>query len=229
MAAAPRAGPGPDYRRGSALMRMFEALRILLGAVMALTALQYFMPFLLDLPTARFDDPLAARLMLAFERSGLLAVAKFIHLAAGALLLARRAVPFALAALMPVNLCGLFIALVVEGHALVGLLAILTVALNALLMVAHLSAYRGVLAGGQLADGESDEPGGTFESLFVMPQGRAPLRAYAAGAAVLLAALAFYAFVVPFSNGPTGLVTLVVPAVILAIGAVRAAARGRSG
>jgi hypothetical protein len=209
-------------------MRPLEALRILLGAVMALTAVQYFMPFLLDLPTARWNDPLASRLMLAFERSGLLAVAKFIHLAAGALLLARRAVPFALAALMPVNLCGLFIALIVEGDVIVGLLAVLTVALNALLMFAHLSAYRGILAGGQLADGERPEPGGTFESLFVMPQGQAPLRSYAAGAALLLAALAFYAFVVPFTNGTTGLVTLAVPAMILAIGAGRALLRTRA-
>jgi hypothetical protein len=210
-------------------MRAFEALRILLGAVMVLTAVQYFLPFLLDLPTARWDDPLAARLMLAFDRSGLLAVAKFIHLAAGTLLLAKRAVPFALAALMPVNACGLFVALVVEGDPLVGLLAILTVSLNALLMFAHLSAYRGVLAAGQLADGERPEPGGTFESLFVMPQGRAPLRAYAVGAALLLAALAFYAYVVPFSNGTTGLVTLVVPAIVLVIGAARAGIRQRAG
>jgi hypothetical protein len=209
-------------------MRALEALRILLGTVMVVTAVQYFLPFLLDLPTARWDDPLAARLMLAFDRSGLLAVAKFIHLAGGTLLLVRRAVPFALAALMPVNACGLFIALMVEGDPLVGLLAILTVALNALLMFAHLSAYQGVLAGGQLADGEHPEPGGTFESLFVIPQGRAPLRAYAAGAVLLLAALAFYGYVVPFTNGTTGLVTLAVPAIILAIGAVRAMIRERA-
>ena len=44
-------------------------------------------------------------------------------------------------------------------------------------------------------------------------------------ALVLAAALAFYWFVVPFSNGTTGLVTLAVPALILAAGWVRALAR----
>jgi hypothetical protein len=42
---------------------------------------------------------------------------------------------------------------------------------------------------------------------------------------VLAAALAFYWFVVPFSNGTTGVVTLAVPTVILAAGWARALAR----
>ena len=98
---------------------------------MVVTALRYFMPLLLPfVPDGEWEDPMAVRLMTAFDKSGLLAVAKFIHLAAGLLLLANRAVPFALAALMPVNLCGLFIALFIEGDPLVAVLAVLTVALN---------------------------------------------------------------------------------------------------
>ena len=84
------------------MTRWLEALRLLLGTTMVVTAVQYFLPFLLPfLPAAEWNDAMAQRLMTAFDRSGLLAVAKFIHLAAGALLLANRAVPFALAALMP--------------------------------------------------------------------------------------------------------------------------------
>ena len=165
---------------------------------------------------------MAARLMSAFDRSGLLAVAQFIHLVAGVLLLSNRAVPFALAALMPVNVCGTFISLFVEGDALIALLAVLTLALNALLMLAYLPWYRGVLEGGQLADGEEAEDGRNFESLFVNPFGTAPAAAYLGGALVLAAALAFYWFVVPFSNGTTGLVMLAVPAVLLAAGWLRA-------
>ena len=138
------------------------------------------------------------------------------------LLLSNRAVPFALAALMPVNLCGLFIALFIEGDALIGVLAVLTVALNALLMLAYLPAYKGVLEGGQLADGETPEDGGNYESLYANPFGQTPPAAYLGGALVLAAALAFYWFVVPGLNGTTGLVTLAVPTLILAAGWIRA-------
>lgn len=205
------------------MTRTFDALRLLLGALMVVTAIQYFMPFLLGfLPAATWDNPMAARLMTAFDKSGLLAVAKFIHLLAGALLLSNRAVPFALAALMPVNVCAAYIALVLEGDPLIAFVALLALALNGLLMLAYLPAYRGVLEGGQLADGEEPEDGRNYESLFVNPLGKAPPAAYLGGALVLAAALAFYLFVVPGLNGTTGLVTLAVPALLLAAGWVRA-------
>ena len=210
------------------MTRWLEALRLLLGTTMVVTAVQYFLPFLLPfLPAAEWNDAMAQRLMTAFDRSGLLAVAKFIHLAAGALLLANRAVPFALAALMPVNVCALFIALLIEGAPALAVLAVLTAALNALLMLAYLPYYRGVLEGGQLADGEGPDDGRNFESLFVNPLSGAPTGAYLGGGLVLAAALAFYWFVVPFSNGTTGLVTLAVPALAFAAGLMRSRTRRR--
>ena len=210
------------------MTRWLEALRLLLGTTMVVTAVQYFLPFLLPfLPAAEWNDAMAQRLMTAFDRSGLLAVAKFIHLAAGALLLANRAVPFALAALMPVNVCALFIALLIEGAPALAVLAVLTAALNALLMLAYLPYYRGVLDGGQLADGEGPDDGRNFESLFVNPLSGAPTGAYLGGGLVLAAALAFYWFVVPFSNGTTGLVTLAVPALAFAAGLMRSLTRRR--
>jgi putative oxidoreductase len=210
------------------MTRVLDALRLLLGTVMVITALRYFMPPLLPfVPAAEWHDPMAVRLMTGFDQSGLGAVARFIHLVAGMLLLTNRAVPFALAALMPVNVCGLFIALFIEGDAVVGLLAVLTVALNGLLMLAYLPAYRGVLEADQLADGEGPEDGRNYESLFVNPLGNAPPAAYFGGALVLAAALAFYGFVVPYSNGTTGLVTLAIPALIMAVGWARAQSRRR--
>ena len=210
------------------MTRWLEALRLLLGTTMVVTAVQYFLPFLLPfLPAAEWNDAMAQRLMTAFDRSGLLAVAKFIHLAAGALLLANRAVPFALAALMPVNVCALFIALFIEGAPALAVLAVLTAVLNALLMLAYLPYYRGVLEGGQLADGEGPDDGRNFESLFVNPLSGAPTGAYLGGGLVLAAALAFYWFVVPFSNGTTGLVTLAVPALAFAAGLMRSLTRRR--
>jgi len=205
------------------MIRLVDGLRLLLGAVMTVTALDYFLPALVPLVGQYgFQDPMAARVMTAFDSSGLLAVAKFIHLIAGLLLLSNRAVPFALAALMPVNLCGLFISLFIEAGPLIAVLAALTVALNAALMLAYLPYYRGVLEGGQLADGEAPDAGANYESLFVNPLSAAPPAAYFGAALVLVAALAFYWFVVPFSNGTTGLVTLAVPAVLFAAGWARA-------
>ena len=206
--------------------RTLDALRVLLGAVMVVTALQYFLPSLLGfLPIATWEDPMAVRLMAEFHRSGLLAVAKFIHLVAGALLLSNRAVPFALAALMPVNVCGTFISLFVEGDPLIGLLAVLTIALNGLLMLAYLPWYRGVLEPGRLADGEGPEPGRNYVSLSVNPMGGAPASAYPAAALVLLAAFAFYWYVVLGLNSTTGLVVLAIPAVLLAAGWISALTR----
>ena len=210
------------------MTRPLDLLRLLLGAVMVVTALDYFLPSLVPIvEQARWNDPMAARVMSAFDRSGLLAVAKFIHLLAGGLLLTNRAVPFALAALMPVNVCGLYISLFIEGGPLLALLAVLTVALNALLMLAYLPNYRGVLEGGQMADGEAAEVGQNYESLFVNPLSGAPPRAYLGGGLVLAAAFAFYWFVVPFANGTTGLVTLSIPALLLGAGWARAATMRR--
>lgn len=205
------------------MTRPLDLLRLLLGAVLVATALRYFVPFLLPfVPQHEWSDPMAARVMAGFEKSGLLAVAKFIHLVAGLTLLTNRAAPFGLAALMPVNLCGLYISLFLEGDPLVALLAVLMVAGNALLMLAYLPHYAGVLGKKYLADGEGPEPGANYESLFVNPMSGAPAAAYLAGGAVLLAALAFYWLVVPGLNGGTGLVTLAIPAVLFAVGLFRA-------
>lgn len=211
------------------MSRPLDFLRVVLGVVLVVTALDFFLPHLMPfVPDARWHDPMALRLMTNFERSGLLAVAKFIHLAAGLLLLVNRTVPFALAALLPVNICGAFLSLFIEGSALIGLLALLTVALNGVLMLAYLPYYRGVLDPGQRADGEGAADGEYYESLFANPLSSAPARAYPAAALVLLAAMAFYWFVVPYSNGTTGVITLAIPAVLLTIGAIRAVGRGQA-
>ena len=89
----------------------------------------------------------------------------------------------------------------------------------------YLPAYRGVLEGGALAEGERAEAGKNYESLFANPLSGAPPRAYLAGALVLAAALLFYWRVVPGLNGPTGLWTLAVPTLVFAAGLARALVR----
>ena len=82
------------------MSRLPDAMRLLLGALMVVTAIQYFLPFLRPvLPTTTWNDPMSVRLMTGFDKSGLMAVAMFIHRVGGALLLVNRAVPFALAQL----------------------------------------------------------------------------------------------------------------------------------
>ncbi len=208
------------------MTRALDLLRVALGAILVVTGLQYFLPGLLPfLPAAQWEDAMAIRLLTEFDKSGLLAVAKFIHIAAGLLLIGNRAVPFALAALLPVNLCGTFIAVLIERDPLLAVLALGLLALNGVLMLAYLPAYNRVLAGGQLADGEGPEDGRNFTSLYVDLRRHAPADAYLGGALTLLAAAAFYWFVVPGFNSATGLAVIAIPAVLLAVGWVRALGR----
>jgi len=199
--------------------KLWDMLRILLGLVLAISALRYFMPFLLAayIPLPEFSDPMALRLRTVLDVSGLLAVAKFIHLIAGLMLLNKRFVPFALAALMPVNVCAAFIALL-EGNVGIILAALAILAVNGLLMLAYLQSYRDVLAPGQIAENESAEPGQNYNSLFANPMSGAPTAAYLGAGLVLAAALATYWKVIPGLNGMTGLWTLAIPTVIFALG-----------
>ena len=197
-------------------MGVLPVLRVVLGLVLLVPAFDYFLPDALGLPgPAGWTSEHGIRLMTAFEASGLLAVAKAIQLLGGALLLFNRAVPFALAAMLCVHVCGAFIALYIEGDGVRGVLALLVLALNGVLMLAYLPAYFGVLAGQSLADGERWEDGQNYNSVFVNPKSAAGKGQVFAGVAVLLAAIWFYWEIVPFANGNTGLVVLALPALVL--------------
>ncbi len=203
------------------MSKLFLALRLLLGAILVITAVEYFLPFILPIEiTYSWEDPVAARLMDMLEQSGLLAVGKFIHLAGGLLLLVNRKTPFALAALMPVNVCALFIGMFVEGDAALAIFGLVIVAVNGLLMLAILPSYARMLSAGELADGEGAEPGQNYNSLFVNPMAGAPTKAYLGGGVALAVALYAYWDVIPFANGTTGLYTLIFPGAVFAIGLV---------
>ncbi|WAT16926.1 hypothetical protein OZN62_08225 [Aurantiacibacter sp. MUD11] len=205
------------------MLRPLSLLQIALGLIMVPTALAYFLPDLLPwVRTAQWEGEMTVRLMSQLDASGLLAVAKFIQLVGGLALLLNRAVPFALAAMVSVNVCGAFVAVLIEGAPALGVMALGVLALNAILMFAYLPAYRGVLAAGAVADGESAAPGENFDSLFCNPLAGASRKACAIAALPLLAALWFFWKVVPFTNSTTGLVVLVVPALVLAVNFVRA-------
>lgn len=198
-------------------------LQLALGLIMVPTALAYFLPDLLPfVRVATWEAPMSVRLMGYLDASGLLAVAKFIQLVGGLALLLNRAVPFALAAMVCVNVCGAFVAVLIEGEPFLATMALGVLALNVLLMFAYLPAYSGVLASGAIADGEAEEPGNRYESLFINPLAGASRRGLIIGTIALLGALAFYWRVVPFANGPAGLAVLVFPAAVLLANLVRA-------
>jgi hypothetical protein len=194
--------------------------RFAFGAWMVFNGLNHFALHLVPVPSGA--TPLAAQLIAAFDHSGLLAVAMAFELIGGALLLSGIAVPFALALLMPLSTCALFWA-VLDREPLWALLALLAFALNGLLMLCYLDHYRDMLRPGALAAGESEAA--PYHALFANPLSNAPAAAYPAAALALAAALAFYWFVVPYTNGTTGLVTLAIPTVLLAAGWVRALTR----
>ncbi len=203
--------------------RAEDGLRVACGAIFLVTALAWLIPPLVPfIPAQVWHDPMAARLMAAFDLSGLTGAAKGIHVAAGLALILNRAAPLALAAAMPVNVCGAFIAVLVEGTPLGAALALALVALNGVLMLLDLPAYRAMLSPAALADGEGAEPGAHYNSLFVNPLAGAPLKACLVAALSLLAAAAFYWKVVLGLNSLTGLVVLVVPALALLVAGVRA-------
>lgn len=207
------------------MMRPLDMLRIALGLIMAMTALAYFLPDLLPwVRTAQWHGDMATRLMTQLDASGLLAVAKFIQLVGGLALLLNRAVPFALAAMVTVNVCGAFVAVLIDGDVLLSLLAPAVLALNVLLMFAYLDAYAGVLAVGAIADGEGAEPGENYNSLFVNPLAGASRKQLLVALVPLLGAAWFFWKVILGLNSITGLVILILPALGWLVAMVRARA-----
>ncbi|MEL1252064.1 hypothetical protein [Aurantiacibacter gilvus] len=205
------------------MLRSLDLLRLALGLIMVPTALAYFLPDLLPwVRTATWEGEMSLRLMDSLETSGLLAVAKFVQLVGGLALLLNRAVPFALAAMVCVNVCGAFVAVLIEGAPGLSVMALGVLALNVLLMFAYIDAYRGVLASGALADGEAEEPGANYNSLFVNPLAGASRKALLVALLPLLGALWFFWKVVPFANGTMGLYVLVLPALVWVVAMARA-------
>jgi uncharacterized membrane protein YhaH (DUF805 family) len=172
----------------------------------------FFFP-LWSMPTG--SEPLAIQLMNAFVHSGLFHVAMAIQLVTGALILAGFLVPLALCVLMPVSTCALYWALILDNQPFGAVLAIAVFALNGLLMLAYVGHYRGVLQSHAVTLGEV--PGGRmiYEYLYVFPNGRTSRSEFVAPLVILLAAFAFYAFLVKGRTAQWCMLVLLFPAIIL--------------
>jgi uncharacterized membrane protein YhaH (DUF805 family) len=185
--------------------------RLIFGARMLANGVNHF--FVSLYPEATGHEPLAAQLMAALIHSRLLDVAMAIQLGTGALILAGVFVPVALCVVMPISVCAVYWALILEHQPLGAVLAIAAFALNGLLMLAYVDYYRGVLQRRALTLGE--EGGLNFEALFANPNGRTSRGDFVGALIPLLAAAAFYFFLVKGRNGEWVLVTLLFPAAVL--------------
>ncbi len=185
--------------------------RVVLGAWMLANGLNHFFFSLWPLPAGH--EPLAAQLMNALVHSRLIDVAMTIELVTGALILTGLFVPVALCVLMPISTCALYWSAILDHQPLGATLALIAFALNGLLMLAYIEYYKGALQRHALAFGESGRT--SFDSLFTSVGGRASRGQFVPALITLVAAMAFYAYLVTGRSGQWSLWVLMIPAIIL--------------
>ena len=189
------------------------AARLVFGAWMLVNGGNHFFAALYAEPLGR--EPLAAQLMAALVHSRLFDVAMGIELLTGALILAGLLVPVALCIVMPICVCALYWAVILEHRPLGAVLALGAFGLNALLMLAYVDYYRDVLRRHAPTLFEREARGASYEDLFAHPKGRTSRGAFLGALIPLLAAAALYFFLVKGRNGEWVLVTLLFPATVL--------------
>ncbi|HEY5410215.1 MAG TPA: DoxX family membrane protein [Caulobacteraceae bacterium] len=117
--------------------------RVIFGAWMLANGLNHFFLHLYAEPVGH--TPLAIQLMTALEDGWMLDVAMVIELVTGALILVGVLAPLALCVVMPISVCAAFWAVILEHQPLGALLALVAVGLNALLCLAYIDDYQGML------------------------------------------------------------------------------------
>ena len=195
------------------MKRLVLAGRVGFGAWMVANGFNHFFASLYPEPTGH--ERLAIQLMGALAHSALLGVAMAIQLLTGVLILAGVFVPAALCVVMPISICAVYWAVILEHQPLDAGLALAAFALNGLLMLAYVDYYRGVLQRHALTLGESRKGVTSYERVFANPNGRTSRSAFLGALATLLAVAALYFFLVKGRNGEWVLVTLLFPAAVL--------------
>ena len=126
--------------------------RLIFGAWMLINGANFYFHFY-PLPVGH--TPLAVQLMTALIDGHMLDVAMIIQLVAGALILAGVLVPVALCVVMPISVCAAFWAVILERQPTGAAVALVAVGLNALLCLAYLDYYKGMLQRRALTVGEA--------------------------------------------------------------------------
>lgn len=207
---APRVPPRPQ---GAGRARLILVASLIFGGGLLVSGVNHFVVPLYPAPTGH--EPLAVQLMSALVHSRLLDVAMAIQLVAGVLILTGFFVPLALCVAMPISVCAAYWAVGLEQQPLGAVLALAALALNGLLMLGYLDAYKGVLQRHATALGETGSAGMSYEGLFVTAGGRTARAPFAGALALLLAAGAFYHFLVFGLPGQWAIVVLLIPAFVL--------------
>ncbi len=135
------------------MKQIILVLRLLFGAAMLLNGANHLFLHLYPEPVGH--TPLAIQLMTAFKDGWMIDVAMVIQLAAGALILIGVLVPVALCVVMPVSVCGAFWAVILDHQPAGMVAALVVVGVNALLCLAYLDYYQGMLQRRALTFGEA--------------------------------------------------------------------------
>ncbi len=127
--------------------------RVVFGAWMLFNGANHF--FLHVYPDPVGHTPLAIQLITALKDGWMLDVAMIIQLVTGALILVGLLVPVALCVVMPISVCAAFWAVILDHQPVTALLALIAVALNAVLCLAYIDYYQGMLQRRALTLGEA--------------------------------------------------------------------------
>ncbi len=186
--------------------RIFGAWMIAVGAGLFFTSYD---------PLLGSDGPLATQLMTSLINSNLISVAMVITFVTGIFIASGIFAPAALCFLMPITSCALYWALILDHQPLNMLLAVVGFAINGLLMLAYLPYYQGVLQRRALAIGEGTNAAMNYDGLFVQFNGRTAQAAFIPAAITVIAAIAFFAYMVGGRTAHFCMLMLVYPAFIL--------------
>ncbi|MBO0749100.1 MAG: hypothetical protein J2O44_01535 [Porphyrobacter sp.] len=198
--------------------------RVIFGAFLLLSgANRLFGPFL---PLPEGHQPLAVELMTALVDSRLIDVVAGLQLVGGTLILAGLFVPLALCVVMPLSVCAAFWAVALEHEPFGAVIALAALALNAWLMLVYIDAYRPMLQRRVRAAFEEPGEGRSYDTLYAIPLGRVSPAQFGGALIVLVAAAAFYHFLVPGRTGQFALLTLAYPALVLIARLLQGMGRG---
>jgi len=185
--------------------------RWVFGAWMLVNGANHFCLSFWPEPTGH--EPLAVQLMTALVHSKLFDVAMAVQLVTGALILTGILVPLALCLVMPISTCALYWSMILDHQVLGTVLALIAFALNGLLMLAYIDYYKGALQKRAIATGETARV--SFDSLFATLNGRTSREQFVPALLTLIAVVVFYAVLVRGRTAQWGLLTLMIPGIIL--------------
>lgn len=186
---------GPSGRGFAALA---YAVQFFFGGWFFYNGLNYFAEFT---PAPPGSSPLTRELMLGLESTGLFAVVKAVELGTGALLLANRFVPLAIAVATPVSFAIAWVMLVINGGAVGTVIGVLTIAFTMVLAWSRIGAFLPMLAYDDLAGRGAGGPP-RLPRLSVPVHVVAIVLGIAAPAAIELGTMAYFQSVAAQSRTP---------------------------